>query len=94
MKNAKNTHTKHRKHTAKHCFFKNRDPLREYVTPPVIRNLRVLRIVYFCDRFSLTGLKYFLSRIHRMRAIRIAAVMRRFYDFFEHFAFVVRCFAM
>ena len=53
VKNAKNTHTKHRKtpqNTAKHCFLKKRDPLRGYVTPPVIRNLRVLRIVYFCDR--------------------------------------------
>jgi len=38
-------------HTYIHTFFlKNRDPLRGYVTSPVIRNLRVLRIVYFCDR--------------------------------------------
>jgi len=28
-----------------------------------------------------------------MRAIRIAAVLRRFCDFFERFAFVLRCFA-
>ena len=57
VKNTLKTRTqntaKHRKtpqNTAKHCILKNRDPLRGYVTPPVIRNLRVLRIVYFCAR--------------------------------------------